>query len=226
MKFIASRNRDERNSNEKETMNKRLLVLVASLVLAGSAVAGDAAAGKAKSQSCAACHGADGNSAAPNFPKLAGQNERYLIKQMKDIQSGARPVPTMAGQLDGKSEQDLADIAAYFASKNGSTGQADPELATLGAAIYRGGISDREIPACAACHSPSGKGNSAAGFPALAGQHAAYTAAQLRAFRAGADGDPQGRHNDGEEAQTMRSIAFGMSDREIEAVSSFIQGLH
>lgn len=206
-------------------MNKKLFVLLASLLIAGAATAGDAAAGKAMSQTCAACHGADGNSAAPSFPKLAGQNEKYLIKQMQDIQSGIRSVPTMAGQLDGKSAADLANIAAYFAGQAVGGGQADPELVAKGEAIYRGGISERSVPACAACHSPTGQGNAGAGYPALAGQHAQYTSAQLQAFRAAADGDPAGRMNDGESA-IMRTIAFGMSDREIEAVSSYIQGLY
>ncbi|CAA0104921.1 Cytochrome c4 [Zhongshania aliphaticivorans] len=207
-------------------MNKPLLVMIASLMFAGSAVAleGDAAAGKSKTAACAACHGADGNSSAPTFPSLAGQGERYLAKQIHDIKSGARPVPMMAGQTDHLSDQDIADIAAFYASKTANTGQADPALVEKGAAIYRGGIADRNIPACAACHSPTGHGMAAAGFPALAGQHADYTIAQLNAFRAAADGR-EGRANDGE-AQTMRSIAFKMSDSEIEAVASFIQGLH
>ncbi|GAB3370207.1 cytochrome c4 [Spongiibacter taiwanensis] len=207
-------------------MKKSLVVILASLLCTSAAVAveGDAAAGKAKTASCAACHGADGNSPAPTFPKLAGQGERYLIKQIEDIKSGARPVPMMAGQVDNLSEQDIADIAAYYASKQGSTGQADPKLAEKGAAIYRGGIAERGIPACSGCHSPTGQGMAAAGFPALAGQYAEYTVAQLKAFRAAADGR-EGRSNDGE-GKMMRTIAFEMSDSEIEAVASFIQGLH
>ncbi|WP_269618946.1 c-type cytochrome [Zhongshania sp. BJYM1] len=207
-------------------MNKPLLVMIASLMFAGSAVAleGNAAAGKAKTAACAACHGADGNSAAPTFPKLAGQGERYLAKQIHDIKSGARSVPMMAGQTDNLSDQDIADIAAFYAGKAGSTGQTDPALVEKGAAIYRGGIADRSIPACAGCHSPTGSGMAAAGFPKLGGQHADYTSAQLKAFRAAADGR-EGRSNDGD-TQMMRSIAFKLSDSEIEAVSSFIQGLH
>ncbi|POP52001.1 c-type cytochrome [Zhongshania marina] len=207
-------------------MNKPLLVMIASLMFAGSAAAleGNASAGKAKAAPCAACHGADGNSAAPTFPKLAGQGERYLAKQIHDIKSGERPVPMMAGQTDNLSDQDIADIAAFYASKASSTGQTDPALLEKGAAIYRGGIADRSVPACAACHSPTGHGMAAAGFPALSGQHADYTIAQLKAFRAAADGR-EGRANDGD-TQIMRSIAFKMSDSEIEAVASFIQGLH
>ncbi|MBQ0797467.1 cytochrome c4 [Zhongshania sp.] len=207
-------------------MNKPLLVMIASLMFAGSAVAleGDASAGKAKSAPCAACHGADGNSPAPNFPNLAGQGERYLAKQIHDIKSGERSAPLMAGQTDNLSDQDIADISAYYASKTASTGQTDPALLEKGAAIYRGGIADRSVPACAACHSPTGQGMAAAGFPALAGQHADYTIAQLKAFRAAADGR-EGRTNDGD-TKTMRTVAFKMSDSEIEAVASYIQGLH
>lgn len=207
-------------------MNKPLLVMIASLMFAGSAVAleGDASAGKAKSAPCAACHGADGNSPAPNFPNLAGQGERYLAKQIHDIKSGERSAPLMAGQTDNLSDQDIADISAFYASKTASTGQADPALLEKGAAIYRGGIADRSVPACAACHSPTGQGMAAAGFPALAGQHADYTVAQLKAFRAAADGR-EGRANDGD-TKTMRTVAFKMSDSEIEAVANYIQGLH
>ena len=177
-----------------------------------------------KTAVCAACHGADGNSAAPAFPKLAGQNERYLIKQMNDIKEGARPVPTMAGQLDNMSEQDIADIAAYFASQTVSVGQTKAELLELGAKVYRAGVAERGVAACIACHSPTGQGNSAAGFPALGGQHADYIVAQLHAFKRGVEFE-DGRNNDGD-TKVMRDIAFGMSDKEIDAVASYISGLH
>ena len=220
-------------------MKKLLVGVLVSLGLAGFAQAGgDAAAGKNKVAACAACHGADGNSAAPNFPKLAGQNERYLVKQLKDIQCGAlsveeqkklkclpRPVPTMAGQLDSFNDQDLADIAAFFASQGASGGQAKEALVAKGGEIYRAGLASKGVAACTACHSPTGKGNAPAGFPRLAGQHADYIAAQLKAFRASADGDASGRSNDGE-TMMMRDIAFRLSDADIEAVSSYISGLY
>jgi cytochrome c553 len=183
---------------------------------------GDAAAGKSKSVACGACHGADGNSAAP-FPKLAGQGEKYLLKQLRDIRDGLRSVPTMLGQLDGKADQDLADIAAYFSAQEHSGGQTNPELLVLGAKIYRSGVAERNVAACIACHSPTGQGNAPAGFPALAGQHAQYVADQLRAYRKGYE-DTAGRTNDGD-AQIMRTTAFGLSDGEIEAVSSYVAGL-
>lgn len=193
-------------------------------VTAEANLAGDAAAGKAQVVVCSACHGADGNSAVPTFPKLAGQGEKYLYKQLKDIRDGARPVPTMAGQLDGKSNQDLADMAAYFASQASTGGQTDPALLALGEAVYRGGIPERNVAACAACHSPTGKGNAPAGFPRLAGQHADYIAAQLTAYRKGYE-DATGRINDGD-SRIMRITAFGLSDLEIQAVASYAAGLN
>ena len=186
-------------------------------------LAGNAAAGEAQAAVCGACHGADGNSPAPTFPKLAGLGEKYLLKQLMDIRDGARPVPTMAGQLDGKSDQQLADLAAYYDSKPRSGAQADPALVELGEKVYRAGVAERKVAACTACHSPNGQGNAPAGFPALAGQHADYIAAQLRAYRKGYE-DETGRTNDGD-AKIMRSNAFGLSDKEIEAVASYASGL-
>ncbi|NCF18338.1 MAG: c-type cytochrome [Haliea sp.] len=201
-----------------------LLLGWASLGIAAQAnAAGDASAGKDKVAVCAACHGADGNSAAPTFPKLAGQGEKYLLKQLQDIRDGARPVPTMVGQLDGKSDQDLADMAAFYASQARSGGQTDPTLLALGEKVYRSGVAERNVAACVACHSPTGAGNAPAGFPALAGQHAEYTSAQLRAYRKGQE-DESGRTNDGD-TRIMRTTAFGLSDGEIEAVSSYVAGL-
>lgn len=215
-------------------MKKVLIAVTISLGLsqvALAAVTGDAAAGKTKSAPCAACHGPDGNSAAPTFPKLAGQNERYLIKQIHDIKSGARPVPTMAGQTDHLSDQDIADIAAYFASQKSSVSQAKPDLAARGEQIFRAGIREKGVPACSACHAPDGVGNGPAGFPRLGGQHADYVAAQLKAYRAGADDDAiglketSGRSNDGD-TKPMRAIAQHLSDNEIAALASYISGLH
>ena len=210
-------------------MRNLLIILSLALGLAHSAVAGDAAAGKNQTMVCGACHGADGNSAAPTFPKLAGQGEKYLVKQLRDIRDGARPVPTMAGQLTGKSDEDLADIAAFYASQAASGGQADPALVELGARVYRGGVADRGVAACSACHGARGGGNAPAGFPALAGQHADYIADQLRKFRSGAENsleqDPNARVNDGD-TRMMRDIAAGMSDNQIKAVASFVAGLH
>ena len=203
------------------------VVILAGLLMGwtqmASAQVGDAAAGKDMTATCSACHGADGNSPAPAFPKLAGLGEKYLLKQMQDIRDGARPVPTMAGQVDGKTDQELADMAAFYDSQVRSGAQADPALVELGERVYRAGIAERNVAACTACHSPNGKGNAPAGFPGLAGQHADYIAAQLKAYRKGYQ-DESGRTNDGD-TMIMRSNAFGLSDMEIEAVASYASGL-
>lgn len=148
-------------------MNKLLVSLVLSLGVAGSAHAlqGDAEAGQGKVATCGACHGADGNSAMPNFPKIAGQGERYLVKQLTDIREGRRVVPEMTGLLDNSSDQDLADMAAFYASQTQTAGVADPELAERGEAIFRGGNLETGLPACTGCHSPTGKGNEPAAYP-------------------------------------------------------------
>ncbi len=202
-------------------MNKVLATLLLGLGLTGAAhAAGDATAGQAKAAVCGACHGVDGNSAAPNFPKLAGQGEIYLIKQMKDVKEGRRTIVEMTGLLDNLSEQDFADIAAYFASQAGSIGAADPALVERGEAIFRGGNLETGLPACTGCHAPNGVGNAPAGFPKLNGQHAQYTAKQLTDFREG------NRNNDAGDAGIMRTIAAKLSNKDIAAVSSYIQGLH
>ncbi|HDZ58264.1 MAG TPA: cytochrome c4 [Pseudomonas xinjiangensis] len=201
-------------------MTKLLVTLVLSLGVAGSAYAveGDAEAGEAKVAVCGACHGADGNSPAPNFPKIAGQGERYLLKQLVDIKEGRRVVPEMTGLLDDSNEQDLADMAAYFASQTMTDGVADADLVPRGEAIFRGGDLELGLPACTGCHSPTGQGNAPAGFPHLGGQHALYTAKQLTDFREGI------RVNDGD-SMVMQTIASRLSNRDIEAVSNYIQGL-
>ena len=195
------------------------------LVLAGNQAmaGGDAEAGQAKAATCVACHGVDGNSAVPTFPKLAGLGHKYLLKQMKDIRDGRRPVALMAGQVDNMSDQDLADIAAFYDAQPRTGGMADPNKVTLGRKVYLAGIAERQVPACSGCHSPTGNGNGPAGYPSLGGQHAEYIAGQLKMFRKGYE-DPTGRTNGGE-AKIMRTTAFRMSDMEIEAVASYIAGL-
>jgi len=207
-----------------ELMNKLFASLLLTLGVTGAAgaaqpITGDAAAGQAKTALCGACHNPDGNSLAPNFPKLAGQGQRYLEKQLHDIKSGKRPVLEMTGMLEGFDDQDLADIAAYFASQKGSVGAADPKLVERGRALFNGGDLDKGMPACTGCHSPDGAGMALAGFPHLSGQHAQYVSKQLTDFREG------NRTNDGD-AMTMRTIASKLSNKDIEAISSYIQGLH
>lgn len=210
-------------------MNKVLVSLLLTLGITGMAhAAGNAEAGQGKAAVCGACHGVDGNSPAPNFPKLAGQGERYLLKQMQDIKAGSTPgaaagvgrkVLEMTGMLDPLSDQDLADIAAYFGSQKPTVGMADPALVAQGEKLFRGGKLDQGMPACTGCHAPNGVGNDLAGFPQLGGQHATYTAKQLTDFREG------NRTNDGD-AMIMRSIAAKLSNKDIQALASYIQGLH
>lgn len=192
-------------------------------VQAAGVIEGDAVAGEGKAVTCGACHGVDGNSAVPNFPKLAGLGEKYLLKQMKDIRDGRRPVAAMAGQVDNMTDQDLADIAAFYDAKERTSEMADEDLVALGRKVYMSGIMERKVAACSGCHSPSGKGNGPAGFPGLAGQHADYIAAQLKMFRTGYE-SPEGRTNDGD-SKIMRTTAFELSDLEIEAVASYASGL-
>ena len=199
-------------------MYKLILSLGFILVSAGVFADGDAARGDALTATCVACHGTDGNSPAGSFPNIAGQNESYLYKQLVDIQSGARSAVLMTGILDGLNPQDLADLAAYYASQVAAQGAADPTLVALGESIYKAGIARKKVAACTGCHSPTGQGNGLAKFPMLAGQWAEYTEAQLRAFRSGARG------NDGE-SKMMRISAMDLSDAEIKAVASYIAGL-
>lgn len=201
-------------------MNKIIVSLLLALGLVGVAqAAGDPAAGQAKAVVCGACHGVDGNSQLASFPKLAGQGQRYLLKQMQDIKSGARPVVEMTGMLEPLSEQDMADVAAYFASQKIGVGTADAALVERGQALFRGGKLAEGMPACSGCHAPDGSGIATAGYPHLGGQHAGYVAKQLTAFREGE------RSNDGD-AMIMRDIAAKLSNKDIEALSSYVQGLH
>lgn len=205
-------------------MNKLVVSLLLTMGVAGAAnaaepIKGDATAGQAKTAVCGACHNPDGNSLAPNFPKLAGQGQRYLEKQLHDIKSGKRTVLEMTGMLASFNDQDLADIAAYFSSQKGSVGAADPKLVERGRALFNGGDLDKGMPACTGCHSPNGAGIALAGFPHLSGQHSQYVSKQLTDFREG------NRTNDGD-AITMRTIAGKLSNHDIEALASYIQGLH
>ncbi len=180
--------------------------------------AGDAEAGKALTAICGACHGQDGNSPAPNFPHIAGQTSQYLLKQLKDMRSGARKATGMEGQLDSLSDTDLANIAAYYSAQSRTVGAAKADLVQQGETIYRVGVPRKKIAACTACHSPTGNGNGPAGFPALAGQWPQYTEQQLKAFRSGE------RHNDGDE-EMMQGTSEDLSDGEIAAVASYIYGI-
>ena len=200
-------------------MKKVIFSLVVSLGVTGIAFAkGDASAGKDKVATCAACHGATGVSAAPIYPNLAGQGERYLAKQITEIKAGNRVVPEMVPFVGSLTQQDIDDIAAFYASQPAPQGAADPKLVDVGEQLYRFGNAKKGIPACGACHSPTGQGNALAGFPQISGQHAQYTAKQLRDFR---EGD---RVNDGD-TKIMRTIAEKLSNKEVDALASYISGL-
>ncbi len=178
----------------------------------------DAANGKAVSATCAACHGADGNSVNPVWPKIAGQGEAYLIKQLHDFRSDKRKDPSMSAMAKGiKSDSDVADLAAYYASIKTKPGVSNPDLIAKGRAIYKGGIVSSGVAACAACHGPTGSGNPAAKFPKISGQHAKYTVAQLVNFKSSK------RTNDA--GKMMRNVALKMTDEEMNAVAEYISGL-
>ena len=175
--------------------------------------------GQVKSMVCIACHGPNGNSAIPTFPKLAGQHATYFTKQMNDFLSGARVDPVMKMQLDilKLSKQDIGNIALFYAQQKPSVGTIDPKLAQRGKQIYLGGDNQKSITACSACHGPKGAGISSANYPQISGQHAGYTVKQLQSFRAGS------RANDAN--MMMRTVVSKMTDDDIMAVASYIQGL-
>ena len=174
--------------------------------------------GKTKAAACAACHGADGNSINPIWPSLAGQGAEYTIQQLHAFKSGARNNPSMSPMAAGLGDEDMREIADYFASQT-------PKIASMADTdygdaerLYRGGDAERGIPACMACHGPSGAGNGPAKFPALRGQQAEYTKLQLKAYRDGSRAtDPQGM---------MRSIAAKLTDDDIERIANYLSALH
>jgi cytochrome c553 len=202
-------------------MKKMLLTAVIGMTLAMSTslmAAGNVAAGKSKAMMCAACHGADGNSPSDMFPKLAGQGEAYLVKQLTEFKSGVRSNAVMAPMVAALSEQDMADIAAYYSSKTITPGAVSEDLAVAGQQIFRAGNKESGLPACMACHGPNGAGVPAAKWPALSGQHSAYVEAQLKSFAAGT------RSNDPN--SMMRDIASKMTAEEMTAVAAYVAGLH
>jgi len=194
------------------------LSLVAAIGCSAAALAeGSAEAGQAKSATCMACHGADGNSPNPEWPNLAGQHAGYLLGQLKAFKSGERQNDLMSPMAMILSDEDMADLAAYFSTQTLRGGEADPSRVSLGQRVYRGGNPDADVMACAGCHGPAGRGNPLAGYASIAGQHATYVAAQLRAYKSGARAtDPN---------QMMRNVAAGLSEEEILAVASYVQGL-
>jgi cytochrome c553 len=201
-------------------MKKLILASIASFFLmSGAAIAGDAAAGKTKSAACGGCHGVDGNSPAPAFPKLAGQNEAYIVKQVKDFKANdTRKNDIMLGMVAALSEEDAKDIGAYFQSQSVSQPATfDESKIAAGRDLYKGGDMQKGLPACQACHGPKGSGTAGIGYPQLGGQYTEYTLAQLKAFKNGS------RTND--DKMLMRSIVEKMSDADMEAVANYIASL-
>ena len=181
---------------------------------------GDATAGQAKAAVCGACHGLDGNSSDAQYPKLAGQSEEYIVRQLTDFKSGVRQNPIMLGMATPLSSQDMHDIGAYFASQKSRPGVADQALVEHGQTLFREGDPTRDVPACMACHSIDGRGNPGAMYPQLAGQHAQYIEATLKAWH---DGTSWGSDA---HSQIMPTIARKLDADDIAALSSYIEGLH
>jgi cytochrome c553 len=204
-----------------ESIMKNILLFICAIA-STSLYAGDIELGKSKTAMCVACHGADGNSMNPTWPKLAGQHEDFTSRQLQLFKSGERKGTVMPGMVAGLSEEDMENIGAYYASLKINTGSADESLVVLGKSIYQGGSSEMNIPACMACHGASGRGMPLSGYPALAGQHAAYLQQRLKAYRAG----ETVANEDDVNGNVMASVAKYLSDEEIEAVSSYLQGLY
>lgn len=193
---------------------------------------GDPKAGQTKAAACGACHGLDGNSSNPQFPKLASQQERYIARQLAMFKTGERQNPIMLGFASGLSPQDMRDVGAYFASQKIVPGVADDSVIKdgpyqgkkfwqVGEQIYRGGDPARNIPACMACHGPTGSGNPGPPYPHLGGQHAQYVAAQLTAFRGGLVLGKNQYAN-----PVMSQVAHDLSDQEIQSLATYVEGLH
>ncbi|HEX7342030.1 MAG TPA: c-type cytochrome [Rhodanobacteraceae bacterium] len=183
-------------------------------------LSGDPKAGQTKAAVCGACHGIDGNSTDPTYPKLAGQNEHYIVEQLENFKSGRRKNPIMLGMASTLSATDMHDIAAYFASQTVQPGVADKTLAGPGGKLFREGDAQRGIPACMSCHEPDGRGNPGAPYPQIAGQHAQYVQQVLTAWK---NGDTWGTS---QHAQIMPSIAKKLTSKDILELASYIQGLH
>lgn len=201
------------------------LALLLGFASQATAVEGNVEAGKAKSATCAACHGPDGNSPTDMYPKIAGQHASYIFKQLKEFKLGAstggkegRNNAVMAGMVAALSEQDMKDLAVFYASQTMKPGSTPEDVVAEGQQLFRAGDAARGIPACIACHGPRGVGHSLAGFPKISFQHAAYVKTQLESFRNGS------RANDMN--GMMRDISKKLTDHDIEVLSKYVGGLH
>ena len=193
-----------------------LIITTAAILLLG---AGDPSAGKDKVAVCAGCHGLDGNSLVGIWPSLAGQNQNYLLKQLRLVKTGEREIASMIGLLDNLDDSDLQDIAAFYESNVNTVGTVDEDKVELGRKLYYAGNLEKGVPACSACHSPKGLGNGPAAYPLLSGQQPEYVAKALKDYRSGAriNQDP---------SKIMTAIAYKLDDDEIDALSSFVHGLY
>jgi len=194
-----------------------VIVLVLSGLVSFAANASDAEAGKAKSAACAACHGADGNSTNPVWPTLAGQHASYLVKQLMDFKQGRRENAVMMGMVAALTDEDMKNLAAYYASQTSKAVAFDTELIAHGESIFRGGIAETQMAACMGCHSPNGSGNGPAAWPSLKNQHPEYIVTQLQNFKHGSRAnDPNGM---------MRNLVGRMSEQEMKAVAAYVAGI-
>jgi len=199
--------------------DKFIVSLITLMLLCVEAIAaGNIAVGEEKSATCAACHGLDGNSSNPTWPNIAGQHAEYIAKQLHDFRSGARKNDQMSPMALGLSDEDIADLSAYYAAQQAKPGVIQPENIALGERLYRAGDAQKGLAACMACHGPDGIGNPAANYPRINAQHAVYTELQLKAFKA------EERDNDAN--NIMRDIASRMSNDDIKAIADYVQGLH
>ncbi|OGT60774.1 MAG: hypothetical protein A3E01_07680 [Gammaproteobacteria bacterium RIFCSPHIGHO2_12_FULL_63_22] len=205
---------------------------IPAVVVAGPVVPGNAEAGATKAGACAACHGLDGNSADALYPKLAGQHEQYIRRQLKLFKSGERENAIMMGMSAALTEQDMRDIGAYYATKKATAGvaddtviaagpNADKKFYQVGEKIFRAGKPSAGVPACTACHGPTGRGNPGPSYPSLGGQHSAYTVARLQFFR---DGGVWGKEANAN--VVMSQAVKGLTDEEIQGLATYVEGLH
>jgi cytochrome c553 len=196
-----------------------IFLMAANPAIAANLAQGSAEDGKGKSLTCSACHGADGNSVNPMWPNIAEQHSNYVFEQLQAFKTGTRSDILMSAQTLALAEQDMRDLAAYFESQQAAARPvADPATVDSGEQLYRGGDEAAGIPACVACHGPTGRGNPAASYPSLRGQYATYTAKQLRDYASGA------RKSDGP-TKVMRDIAQRLSEKDIVDIASYVQGL-
>ncbi len=194
-------------------------LLVCSQALADGLVDGSLEAGKTKAIRCGACHGPDGNSVNPQWPSIAGQHAPYIVRQLEAFQNGERTNILMSSQAMTLTEQDMKDVAVFFAAQPAAAKSvADPGLVEKGEALYRGGNKESGAAACLTCHGPTGRGNPSARYPLLRGQHATYIAATLREYAT------ETRKSDGT-TRIMRDIAKRLSEDDIVAVAAYVQGL-